>query len=184
MRHSTPIPPPPFFLEKIRDKLRYDLESGKVIWTKPSGSKIKPGREAGAVVKRRGGMFYRLMTLDGENRINRTFLVHHIAYYLHTGSWPPSLIDHRDRDGTNNKWSNLRLADDNQSAQNRGQRRDNKTGTTGVLYQKRDKLYIAYISVNKKFIRLGYHKTLESAVAARKAAERKYHGEFCASNTV
>lgn len=46
-------------------------------------------------------------------------------------------------------------------------RRDNKTGKTGVYYNKRDDVFVA--SIGKKFI--GQSKSLEEAIKMREEAE-------------
>ena len=53
-------------------------------------------------------------------------------------------------------------------------REDSRTGVKGVCYVERDKKYTAYISVNKKFINLGYFDTIEQASKARQDAEELY----------
>lgn len=50
--------------------------------------------------------------------------------------------------------------------------------TVGVSYNKRDKKWRAYISVNKKLLRLGSFEIYQDAVNARKEAEAKYENEI------
>ena len=51
----------------------------------------------------------------------------------------------------------------------------NSSGVKGVCFDKRKKKYRAYISINKKQIRLGLYKTLKEAAFARKKAEERYY---------
>lgn len=57
-------------------------------------------------------------------------------------------------------------------------RENNKTGVTGVFRtttKNGEERFVAYLTVGKKRYRLGTHKTLEEAKAARKQAEELYH---------
>lgn len=87
-------------------------------------------------------------------------------------------IDHKNRDKLDCCHKNLREVTKSQNAMNSKIRSDNITGVTGVCYSVRDKRYIAQISVDGKHILLGYFKTIEEAIAVRRAAEIKYFGEF------
>ena len=50
-------------------------------------------------------------------------------------------------------------------------------------YRYKDGTWLAYITVNKKFITLGYFKTEEEeALKARMEAELKYYGEYSPSH--
>lgn len=90
-------------------------------------------------------------------------------------------IDHRDGDSLNNAEDNLRGAARWQNRCNRQTLRiDNSSGFTGVRAS--GKLWSAQIKANKKLIKLGSFATLEQAVAARRAAADRLHGEFIASD--
>jgi hypothetical protein len=87
-------------------------------------------------------------------------------------------VDHINHDRLDNRRKNLRLCTKQQNHFNRQEGENNSSGRIGVVYAKREKKWQAQIVVNQKAIWLGYHKTFESAVRARKEAERKYFGEF------
>ena len=55
-------------------------------------------------------------------------------------------------------------------------RSTNKSGVTGVCWDKRVGKWEAYISVDKKKISLGFYDDVASAAKAREAAEIKYYG--------
>jgi len=86
--------------------------------------------------------------------------------------------DHIDGNGLNNQKSNLRNSTRSQNCQNRRTPYNNKLGYTGIVWREKSRDYVAYINVNNKRIWLKTHKTLESAIKARKDAEIKYHKEF------
>lgn len=91
-------------------------------------------------------------------------------------------IDHRDRDGLNNKRGNLRLATAQQNACNRKLRIDSGTGYKGVSQDNRTKRYRATISAKKTRMNLGSFSTAEEAALAYDKGAKKYHGEFARLN--
>jgi len=84
-----------------------------------------------------------------------------------------STVDHVDRDTMNNRRSNLRVVDQSEQARNRKQFRNNTSGRVGV-YLRPNGSWRAMISIQGSVTHLGTFKTLEEAVAARGAAERRY----------
>jgi len=59
-------------------------------------------------------------------------------------------------------------------ARNTTTRKDNISGFKGVNWVERDKLWRAYISVDKKYISLGYFKNKKDAIEARANGVIKY----------
>jgi hypothetical protein len=86
--------------------------------------------------------------------------------------------DHVDRDGLNNRRSNLRLATKSQQAWNWGLLANNTSGVAGVHLHKKSRKWMARIAFNHKRIYLGSFSTLAEAAAARSQAVELYHGEF------
>ena len=87
-------------------------------------------------------------------------------------------IDHINRNKLDCRKENLRLANNTQNAINKSLMSNNTSGYTGVSYNKSKKRWESYIRVNKKKIRLGYHKDIKDAIIARLMAEKKYFGYF------
>ena len=56
--------------------------------------------------------------------------------------------------------------------------KSNTSGITGVSFNKRQKLWVAYIGFKGEKNFLGYFKSKEDAIKARKEAEEKLHKEF------
>lgn len=52
--------------------------------------------------------------------------------------------------------------------------RNNTTGVTGVSFNARRGMYIAYLDLHKRRKNLGYFPTVETAAAARRQAEEEY----------
>lgn len=162
-----------FTKEELLEHIRYDPETGALSWNRPSQSP-KGIRAAGASAGTwKDG--YVSVILFG-----RAYRAHHLAWLIMTGGWPPvgCDIDHIDRDRSNNKWSNLRIATRSQNIINSSVRKDNSCGHTGVHYRKDNGKWAARISFNGKINLLGQFDTFEEAVAARVAAERRLYGEF------
>lgn len=89
--------------------------------------------------------------------------------------------DHINQNKLDNRRGNLRPLSRSFNNHNQGPRRNNTSGHTGVNWFKPAKLWRAYIkveSVSPKRIELGYFKTKEEAIKARKYAENKLLGNI------
>lgn len=125
------------------------------------------GRTAGKIE----GKGYLQTSING-----KSYMLHRLAWIIMSGSDAEQQIDHIDGDKTNNRWANLRAATQHQNMWNRGKRKNNSTGFTGVT-PKRGK-FEAYIDVNGKRNFLGTFTTAEEASSAYKRASISLHGEF------
>ena len=109
MPQPKPLPP----VELLREYFDYDPGSGLLRWkVRPARSRVSPGDIAGS--RRSSG--YLQVQLNGSN-----LLVHRVAWKLHTGEEPPELLDHKDRNRSNNTWGNLRLGNPRTNQGNRKQ---------------------------------------------------------------
>ena len=93
---------------------------------------------------------------------------------------PPSLkmVDHINGNKLDNRKANLRVVTRSVNCFNRHKPTENKSGKVGV-YEAGNK-WVARICVDKKKIYLGRYTLLTDAIEARKKAELKYYGEYCA----
>lgn len=113
---------------------------------------------------------------------HKSYLLHHVVWYLHYGVWPENLIDHKDVDYYNNKIDNLRKS--NASA-NQSNHRIKRELPTGVHFRKDriqyDKQYQAQIGIGKNNkTHLGFFITPEEAHEAYKIEYKKIHGvDYC-----
>lgn len=158
-------------LIRLKTLLRYDPRTGIFFWISDRARVAKAGDEAGSVTS----AGYVRITVDGHR-----FMAHVLAWFYMTGEYVVRGIDHRDVDGTNNRWINLRRATKSQNCMNRKTRRDNALGVKCVLKKKGriSKPYYATIKVDGKQRQLGYCATIEEAAATYREAAVKNFGEF------
>jgi hypothetical protein len=112
----------------------------------------------------------------------RRVLAHRVAWCLHYGDWPDGIIDHIDRDRTNNRIDNLRIASRAQNMHNSGEPVTNTTGVRGV--SRFGKRFMARIGHNGAIVYLGVFDTVGAAKQARLKAEKTFwNGEVtCPAN--
>jgi len=87
-------------------------------------------------------------------------------------------VDHRDGDGLNNHRENLRVATHTENMRNQRKSSANTSGYKGVCWHKHVRKWTVQISVNGKYVYLGYFDDIEDAAAAYRQAADKHHGEF------
>lgn len=151
--------------ERLKEVLHYDPETGvfrRKLITNPNQ---KVGQGVGSYDKG----YLRIM-VD-----KKMYLAHRLAWLYMTGSWPKDQIDHINRIPSDNSFKNLREVNNAINQHNASVRKDNKTGSTGVYWCKRDKKWIAAIQSFKQRKRLGYFDDFESAVEAYRVAKNIYH---------
>lgn len=110
-------------------------------------------------------------------RINRkAYPAHHLAWLMETGEWPDGILDHRNLDGTDNRWDNLRPATLSQNRANVGLTARNTSGFKGIVRSGRK--WRARLRVEGEEQNLGSYETPEEAHAVWVEAFTKTHGEF------
>lgn len=116
-----------------------------------------------------------LKTIDKINHTGKIYL-HRLIMGCIKGDG--TIIDHIDRNKVDCRKSNLRFVNNSQNTMNSCIRSDNTSGVRGVYWNKRDKKWVARITVDQHDIPLGKFCSLESAEKARKDGEEKYFGEY------
>lgn len=150
----------------LKSILDYNHISGDFTW---KGDKKRNRKNSIAGYISHG---YRRIQID-----SKTYTCHQIAWFLIYGQWL-SLIDHIDRNRSNNAIKNLRPATISQNNINTQQRSYNKSGFKGVCYCKKSGKYNAYITKDKIDYNLGYFSDIIEAFLVRQAAEIELFGEF------
>lgn len=92
--------------------------------------------------------------------------IHRVIFAWHYGYWP-SIVDHIDRDKSNNAIENLREASATDSALNRGPRKSSPTQVAGVYHNNNGRI-CARIKRNGKRVWLGVFETIDQAAQAIK----------------
>ena len=154
---------------RLAELFIYDPSTGMFTRAR-SNRRWKVGDIAGT---RAGG--YININVDGT-----IYRAHRLAWVYMTGSEPSSGIDHINGIGEDNRWSNLREADQKKNTLNRTRQRNNRLQLKGVYVHKESasKPYRSRIQVNGKTIDLGCFKTKEEAKAAYDSAGKILHGDF------
>lgn len=162
----------------LRMLLQYNPETGSLTWKKrlpfmfrggnyPAERRcnkwnaVYPGREAFSPAH--GYMVGRVM--------GTATRAHRVAWAIVHGAWPAGIIDHINGDRQDNRLSNLRVVTDAENARNQKVRKNNKSGTMGVRFDRHVGKWIARIGSNGSRQHIGAFETKEDAVAARLAAQ-------------
>lgn len=116
---------------------------------------------------------------------SKRIYLHRFVYEFFNGAIPPGLVvDHINKDGYDNRRSNLRLVTVGENALNKRLRSDNKSGYRGVSFDKRRNRWIAAISRDGQQKNLGLYDTARSAALAYNIAAEQLHGRFAQFNEV
>src|SRR5208282_1837274 len=94
---------------------------------------------------------------------------------------PGQLVDHINRNGLDNRRSNLRLCSHSDNMHNSKIRKQNTTGFKGVTWYGHkypSKPFVAQIMANRQPRFLGCFATAEEASAAYEKAAKELHGNF------
>lgn len=121
----------------------------------------------------KGNLFYRIIKIYG-----KAYPAHRLAFLYMTGKFPSEQVDHKDLNGLNNRWDNLRPATRTQNSWNCKAQINNTSGFKGAYLDNRWGRYQALIRVNGKSKSLGYFDTAKEAGAAYAVAAKNYFGEF------
>lgn len=155
----------PLTVERLKELLEYNLDTGVFTWKVPRGRGMGAGSIAGSSNKYN----YRQIGVDG-----KLYLAHRLAWLYVHGKWPDNGLDHINGDNQDNRISNLRDVDHVVNSQN--QRKASRNSSSGLLGAfKKDSHWISQIQVNGKIVRLGTFLTPEEAHQAYLKAKRELH---------
>jgi hypothetical protein len=157
--------------DRLHEILFYDEEDGELYLRIDRGPR-KAGMLAGCINK----AGYISIAIDGV-----CYLAHRVIWKMKTGQDPILDIDHKDTDGINNRWSNLREATVCQNLQNMRLSRRNTSGVKGVSFDNDLGKWCAEIMKDRKRHKLGYFENLADAKTTIEAARARLHGEFARS---
>jgi len=110
--------------------------------------------------------------IDGKYK---TILLHRLIMDCVENS---KLIDHKNLDTLDNRKSNLRFVSYSINNYNKGLRKTNTSGKTGVGFDKARNKWVAKLTLGEKQYSKGF-KTKQDAIEERIKMELKYFGEVC-----
>lgn len=108
---------------------------------------------------------------------NKKYLAHRLIFLYHHG-YLPKVIDHADRNKTNNSIENLREATVSQNMWNMKKPITNTTGVKGVWYDKTRNKWCAEFKTHTKKNHVGRFETIEEATKKLHEARENAQKEF------
>ena len=151
--------------KRLHELLAYAPESGVFTW------RVKRGcRPQGSTAGTPDGKGYLLIRIDGIS-----YKAHRLAWLYVNGELPTDGIDHINRNKSDNRIANLRLATQMQNLQNQSISIRNTSGFQGVSWHSLRKKWMAEIAVNRKKYHLGLFVNISDAIFARHSAKEKLH---------
>jgi hypothetical protein len=175
----------------LRALLEYDPLTGRLTWKARPASMFPGGKQTpehnaaiwngkfAGVDARTTGRYARVAIMGGR------YYAHRVAWAIHYGQWPALDVDHINGNKVDNRIANLREATVQENGQNIPIKCNNRSGTMGVRWREHASGWEAYITVDGRFIHIGYFKAKEDAIAARRDKERELgfhqnHGRIAA----
>lgn len=158
LRLRNPSAKTPLTMERLRELLDYQPETGKFFW-KVTTRGTRAGEEAGCVRP----IGYRAISID-----YTSYYAHRLAWFYMTGEWPKRQVDHKNGDRDDNRIANLADVSVSQNSHNTvklGPK--NTTGYRGVT-RYADK-FIAQGMIEGKLEAIAMCDTAEEAAEAYKA---------------
>lgn len=157
--------------DRLRFLLTYDPDTGEFTWN------VRRGGPTGAGSKSycKDSKGYLRIGVD-----KTRYLAHRLAWFYVYGIWPDGVIDHVNRIRTDNRIVNLRVVPPSLNSINRTKSPNFSNPSLGVSFCRTGTYagkWVAYITRRKKRTYIGYFKTQEEAIAARRGAEIAMDGK-------
>lgn len=156
--------------ERLREVVTYDPATGVLRWRIARG-RAKVGAVAGSPEKKG----YLRISIDG-----RRFKAHRLAWLYVKAEWPTDQIDHENGHHADNRFDNLREANNPLNCANAAVPKNNTVGFKGVA--KSGRRFTAGIKKNYRRIHLGSFDTAQEAAAAYDAKAKELWGNFARPN--
>ena len=165
---------------KTRDQLElqhiaasWEMRDGVLTWKRKANGGKKIGDPVG-LTKRKSGHTNCFLT---HNSKLVGYSVGQVAWFLYTGEWPTSEVDHKDCNPKNNNQGNLRLATRTEQCRNRIAGKKGRANK-GVYKREYGEKWSAVLWLGNTYKCLGTFSSEAEAVEVRRLAAAKLHGEF------
>jgi hypothetical protein len=152
--------------EIVIDLLRY--EDGNLFWKKDVSRNVKTGAKSGCFDK----FGYVIVKINKKN-----YKAHHLIWMIHYG-YKPKLIDHIDRNPSNNKIENLREATNAENQFNRTFNKNSLSLVKGVTWNKKSNKWKAECRFNGKSHYFGVFENILDAKKVVQEFQRQNFGQF------
>lgn len=169
--------------ELLRKLLRYEPDTGKLFWLERTSDMFahctrdswqscdawnsrNANRETFTSCDKNGyrrGRIYR-----------RYYFAHRVIWAMVHDRYPAADTDHINGVQNDNRLVNIRAVTHQENLMNCRIRSDNKSGCTGVVWNKAGNVWHSRIKFDGKFIHLGSFSNKADAVGCRRSAEAKY----------
>ena len=153
---------------RLRELFSYDPETGTFTRLVRTSANAPKGQ---TIV---GAKSYKYLAIAVDKKL---YYAHRLAWLYVHGEFPAKGmdIDHINEDKHDNRIANLRIVSRAENMRNRrAANSGSASGVRGVHFCNLYKKWVAHVTVNYKYINLGYFDTLSAAIEARAAGERKY----------
>jgi len=154
--------------KRLKEVIDYNCSTGDFVWIVSSGT-VSKGRKAGCLDDKG----YVRIKIDGKK-----YKAHRLVFLYLNGCFPRSEVDHVNGVKNDNRFVNLRLANNTQQNANKKIQINNTSGYRGVHFFKPRGKWRATISVNKKTKYIGSFDTPEEASVAYECEAAFCFGEF------
>ncbi len=151
-------------VDRLNELFKYD--NGNLYWRKKPNSKAYR-TTFGVAIGTKSRLSYLAVHFDGDH-----YYVHRLIYKIFTNK-EPDYLDHTNGDSFDNRIENLTEVSQSINVLKGKVRKNNKSGYTGVRYNKVRRKWQAYICLNYKLKSLGFFFDKESAIDARKVEQQK-----------
>jgi len=170
--------------ETLRGLFHYEPETGALTWKRQAGDDRRTlafnnkcgGKQAGTIAKTKGDKAYLAVAIRDPELGNKIYLAQRLIWKWMTGEEPPEQVDHEDNDRLNNRWKNLRAADNGKNMMNTAPR--SRSGFKGVYWSARHKKYRAVVKHPERLVHVGYFADASVAAAQRHLIAIQVQGEF------
>lgn len=153
-------------IEHLRRRFAYDPATGFVTYLIAPNNRVKVGSVAGH--RRRSDGYWTVCVMG------QYLPLTHVIFAVVKGRWPVQ-VDHRDRDPSNNRWSNLRESTRSTNMKN-AVKKPNQSGFRGVYPHRSTGKFNARISLNGRGKSLGIFAEPADAARAYDAAVVEHYG--------